>query len=60
MIFCVGNLCATRNVESFQDDFRDCPQNTNRITPYNECYDATAKIKIESKLIDFDSYIKEL
>ena len=40
-------------MESFQDDFRECPQNTNRIIPDNElnCYDATAKIKVESKFI---------
>ena len=40
-------------LETFQDDFRECPQNTNRITPYNEliCYNATAKVDVESKYI---------
>ena len=53
VIFCVGNPCATRNVETFQDDFRECPQNTNRITPDNEliCYNAATKVDVESKFL---------
>ena len=43
----------TRNVETFQDDFRECPQNTNRITPDKEliCYNATTKVDVDSKFL---------
>ena len=40
-------------MESFQDDFRECPQNINRITPDKEliCYNAITKVDVESKFI---------
>ena len=40
-------------MESFQDDFRECPQNINIITPDNEliCYNATTKVDVESKFL---------
>jgi hypothetical protein len=46
-----GNLCATKNGNSFQDDFQECPQNTNRITPDKEliCYNATTKVDVDKK-----------
>ena len=55
MLF-LGNLCASRNVESFKDDFRECSgptTNTNKITTDNEliCYNATTKFDVESKFI---------
>ena len=52
----LGNLCATRNVESFSDDFRECPwpiSNINKIATANEliCYNAKTKVDVESKFI---------
>ena len=52
----LGNLCASRNVESFKDDFRECPgptTNTNKIATDNDliCYNATTKFDVESKFI---------
>ena len=52
----LGNPCASRNGESFKDDFHECPRpitNTDKVAIDNEliCYNARTKFNVESKFI---------